>query len=163
MRWMTQDIGIIQWRARWRGDNSGWSWAGPASSRLLQRRVVEQLLDEVHVAEQHASAAVLPQTERVQSVTAEQSHTHTHTAGRPGQSDTHTDNAGLVCERRHGDVFHSGPQTWPWIPKSDLWSLKISRLNAALDPWSNRIGIPWWSMTEDLGSHWIHRLTKGRM
>ena len=46
-------------------------------------------------------------------------------------------------------------QTCPWIPKADLWSQKISRLTAVLDPWSNRI--PWWSSTVDLGSHWIPR------
>ena len=52
----------------------------------------------------------------------------------------------LQCSRR-------SYQTCPWIPKSDLWAQKISRLTAVLDPWSNRI--PWWSSTVDLRSYWI--------
>ena len=54
----------------------------------------------------------------------------------------------LSCIKKHRYI-----QTCPWIPKSDLWSRKISRLNAVLDPWSNRI--LWWSLTVDLGSHCI--------
>lgn len=41
-----------------------------AARSLLQGRIVEQLLDEVHVGQQHAAAAVALQAQRVQGVPA---------------------------------------------------------------------------------------------
>lgn len=41
-----------------------------ASRSLLQGRVIEQLLDQVHVGQQHAAAAVALQAQRVQGVPA---------------------------------------------------------------------------------------------